>query len=111
MYIIQPRFAGGIVFWLNRHISSALKPVLASDCILCTDSSEVMRAAARKIGITHRAVNLVAGIRVVVRVYHVQNVNAYINFRQIFRRTYKKQAGLIRPVFSSAVIPELNLLR
>jgi len=60
-----------------RHISSALKPVLASDCILCTDSSKAMGAAAREIGITHRPVNLAAGIRVVARVYHVQNVNAY----------------------------------
>lgn len=60
-----------------RHISSALKPVLASDCILCTDSSKAMGAAARVIGITHRPVNLAAGIRVVARVYHVQNVNAY----------------------------------
>jgi len=60
-----------------RHISSALKPVLASDCTLCTDSSNAMGAAAREIGITHRPVNLAAGIRVVARVYHVQNVNAY----------------------------------
>ena len=36
-----------------------------------------MGAAARKIGIIHRSVNLAAGIRVVARVYHVQNVNAY----------------------------------
>ncbi len=60
-----------------RHISSALKPVLASDCILCIDSSKAMGAAAREIGITHRLVNLAAGIRIVARVYHVQNVNAY----------------------------------
>lgn len=60
-----------------KHISSALKPVLASDCILCTDGSKAMGAAARKIGITHRPVNLAAGIRVVNKVYHVQNVNAY----------------------------------
>jgi hypothetical protein len=36
-----------------------------------------MGAAAREIGITHRPVNLAAGIRVVAKVYHVQNVNAY----------------------------------
>jgi hypothetical protein len=28
-------------------------------------------------GITHRPINLAAGIRVVAKVYHVQNVNAY----------------------------------
>jgi len=36
-----------------------------------------MGAAAPVIGITHRPVNLAAGIRVVARVYHVQNINAY----------------------------------
>ena len=61
----------------KRGLSAEQIPVLASDCILCTDSSKAMGAAARKIGITHRTVNLAAGIRVVARVYHVQNVNAY----------------------------------
>jgi hypothetical protein len=30
-----------------------------------------------KMGIAHRPINLAAGIRVVTKVYHVQNVNAY----------------------------------
>lgn len=34
-------------------------------------------AVAREIGVTHRPINLAAGIRVVGKVYHVQNVNAY----------------------------------
>ena len=58
------------------HISAALKPLLASDAILCTDSGQALGAAVREIGITHRPINLTTGIRVVGKVYHVQNVNA-----------------------------------
>ena len=32
---------------------------------------------AHSFGITHRPVNLAAGIRVIAGVYHIQNVNAY----------------------------------
>lgn len=61
----------------KAHISAVLKPLLASDTVLCTDSGKALGAAAREIGITHRPVNLAAGIRVVHKVFHVQNVNAY----------------------------------
>ena len=61
----------------KQHLVEALKPILASDAILCTDGSRAMIGVARKIGITHRPVNLAAGIRVIAGVYHVQNVNAY----------------------------------
>jgi transposase-like protein len=61
----------------KAHIYAALKPVLSSDSILCTDSGKAIVAAARAMGISHRRINLAAGIRVVSRVYHVQNVNAY----------------------------------
>ena len=61
----------------RQHLVAALKPILASDAILCTDGSRAMIGVARKIGITHRPVNLAAGIRVIAGVYHVQNVNAY----------------------------------
>lgn len=61
----------------QAHISAALKPLLASDTVLCTDSGKALAAAVREIGITHRPINLAAGIRVVGKVYHVQNVNAY----------------------------------
>jgi transposase-like protein len=61
----------------KAHICAALKPVLSSDCILCTDSGKARVAAAREMGITHHRINRAAGIRVVSKVYHVQNVNAY----------------------------------
>lgn len=61
----------------KSHVAAALKPILPKDTILCTDGSPTMAAAAREIGVTHRPVNLSAGIRVIAGAYHVQNVNAY----------------------------------
>lgn len=61
----------------KAHISAALKPLLASDVIFCADSGKALGAAAREMGIAHRLINLAAGIRVVAKVYHMQNVNAY----------------------------------
>ena len=61
----------------KKHICAALKPIVAADAVLCTDGSKAARAASRSLGIVHRSVNLSAGIRVVDKVYHVQNVNAY----------------------------------
>lgn len=38
---------------------------------------KALAAVAREIGVIHRPVNLSAGIRVIGKVYHIQNVNAY----------------------------------
>jgi hypothetical protein len=56
---------------------AALKPLLPMDTILCTDGSSVLAAAVREIGVTHRPINVSAGVRVLAGVYHIQNVNAY----------------------------------
>jgi len=61
----------------KAHLCAALKPVLSSDSILCTDSGKARVAAARERGIAHHRINLAAGIRGVFKVYHVQNINAY----------------------------------
>lgn len=61
----------------KANIVAALRPILASDAILCTDGSSVLAAAAKEIGVTHRPVNVSAGQRVIAGVYHIQNVNAY----------------------------------
>lgn len=58
-------------------IEPPLRAVLAQDAVLCTDGSSVYRAVAQKLKITHRPINLSAGVRVIAGVYHVQNVNAY----------------------------------
>lgn len=59
------------------HMRSALKPIIAPDSILCSDGSKALASAARALGLSHRPVNLAAGIRCIAGVYHVQNVNAY----------------------------------
>jgi transposase-like protein len=58
-------------------IKLPLGNLLAKDAILCSDGSPLYKAASKALNITHRPVNLAAGIRVVANVYHIQNVNAY----------------------------------
>lgn len=58
-------------------IEPPLCAILAPDVVLCSDGARVYRAVAQHMKITHRPVNLSAGIRVIAGVYHVQNVNAY----------------------------------
>lgn len=81
MLICHDRTGSTSDFVLERadktHISAVLKPLLASDAVLCTGSGRALGAAVRQIGITHRPINLAAGIKVVGKVYHVQSVNAY----------------------------------
>ena len=56
---------------------NALQPVLAEDVLLCSDGLSVYKAFATETGVVHKAVNVSAGIRVVEKVFHIQNVNAY----------------------------------
>ncbi|MGV1080951.1 MAG: IS1595 family transposase [Candidatus Nanopelagicales bacterium] len=60
-----------------RHITAVLRPLIAQDAILCTDGARVYQAFARLTGITHRAINVKQGIRVLEGAFHIQNVNAY----------------------------------
>jgi transposase-like protein len=73
----------------KTHVAAALKLILPKDTILCTDGSGTLAAAAKKIGVTHRPVNLSAGIRVIAGVYHVQNVNAYDSRLKDWIRRFK----------------------
>ncbi|SDY12141.1 hypothetical protein SAMN05421754_10028 [Nitrosomonas sp. Nm58] len=61
------------------------------------------RSVAHSLGITHRPVNLSAGIRVIAGIYHIQNVNAYDSrLKQWMKRfhgvaqVFKKLSGLRR---------------
>ena len=72
----------------GAHVGAVLKPLLAPDAILCTDSSEVLTAMAKDICITHHPVNLSAGIRV-DGPWHVQNVNAYHSRLKNWLRRFK----------------------
>ena len=58
-------------------ITKVLKPVVAQDAILCTDGNKAYRAFANAENVTH--VRLIASkkSRVIDKVCHIQNVNAY----------------------------------
>jgi len=61
----------------SEAVAKVLQPMLARDSVLCAGSSLVCVRVARELGVTLKAVNVQAGIRVVEQVFHVQNVNAY----------------------------------
>ena len=58
-------------------ITKVLKPVLAQDVVLCTDGNKSYRAFANTEKVAH--VRLIASneSRVMDKVYHIQNFNAY----------------------------------
>lgn len=59
------------------HISAVLRPLVDKDAILCTDGARVYQAVARELSLTHRAINVQQGMRVIDGAFHIQNVNAY----------------------------------
>lgn len=59
------------------HIADVLRPLVDKDAILCTDGARVYQTVARTLGLTHRAINVQQGIRVIDGAFHIQNVNAY----------------------------------
>jgi len=61
----------------TQEISQTLKPVVDREAVLCADGGAAYRLFAEAEGITLKAVNLSGGIRVVEKVFHIQNVNAY----------------------------------
>jgi len=61
----------------TQEIRAVLEPILDADSVLCSDGSPVYVALAEQLHITHKPVNISAGIRVVDHAFHIQNVNAY----------------------------------
>ena len=59
------------------HITAVLRPLVDKDAILCTDGARVYQTVARDMCLTHRAINVQQGIRVIDGAFHIQNVNAY----------------------------------
>lgn len=78
--VVRDRSGASTDFILERsdkaQLITVLQPVLARDVVLCTDGSSALAAAARHIGVEHRALNMTAGQRV-QGPWHIQNVNAY----------------------------------
>ena len=57
-------------------MAHALRPLLPSDTILCTDGSSALAAAARSLNVEQHDINVAAGSRVRGDC-HIQNVNAF----------------------------------
>lgn len=61
----------------TQAVRAVLEPILDADAVLCSDGSAVYVALAKQLHLAHQPVNLSAGIRVVDKAFHIQNVNAY----------------------------------
>ena len=58
-------------------LTTHLKPILDSDALLVSDGNPTYTSFCHAEKITHKAINLSQGQRVIKGAYHVQNVNAY----------------------------------
>lgn len=54
---------------LNSHIDK--------DSVICSDGFRAYNVLTNKLGMAHKAINLTKGIRVIEKVFHIQNVNSY----------------------------------
>ncbi len=61
----------------SDYVTEALRPLIDSEAILCSDGAGVYDVFARETGITHQTINVHQGRRVLDGVFHIQNVNAY----------------------------------
>ena len=69
-------------------MASALRPLLPTDTILCTDGSSALASAARSLGVEHHAINVAAGCRV-RGAWHIQNVNAFDSRLKLWMHRFK----------------------
>ncbi len=58
-------------------LKQTLFSVLNKDIMLCSGGSAVYSTFAKETDIAHKALKMSAGIRVIDKVFHIQNVNAY----------------------------------
>jgi transposase-like protein len=87
----------------KNYIQQALSQRIG-DSILCTDSSKAFKAFAKEAKICHKMVNTKAGIRVIEKVFHIQNVNSYCSnlkrwitrFKGVATRHLDKYLGWFR---------------
>jgi transposase-like protein len=79
--ILRDRHGSTADFKLEKtdleHIKPILQERIASDAVLCSDGAAVYRSASQSLLLAHRRLNISKGIRVLGKVYHIQNVNAY----------------------------------
>ena len=60
-------------------IHEYLKPLVSQETVLCTDGSNIYRSFAKKEDIPHKRLIASSKIRVIDKIFHIQNLNAYIS--------------------------------
>jgi len=60
-----------------KKLSEELKGKLEKDSVLCTDGFKVYIKFSKDNELTHKRLNISHGVRVIEKVFHIQNVNAY----------------------------------
>lgn len=79
--VLRDRHGATVDFKLGKADLASVEPILrrylAQDALLCSDGAAVYRQAALHIPLVHCPINLSQGVRVIGKVYHIQNVNAY----------------------------------
>ena len=58
-------------------IVDTLADVMEKGSVLCTDRDSVYPSVANEYGALHKKLNIKSGLRVIEKVYHIQNVNSY----------------------------------
>lgn len=61
----------------EESLANELKGKLQKDSVLCTDGLQPYVAISLRNDLIHKRLNVSAGIRVIDKVFHIQNVNAY----------------------------------
>ena len=61
----------------GQTLSEALKPIIENGSVLCTDGHAAYPNVSIDCGTLHKRLNIKSGIKVLEKVYHIQNVNAY----------------------------------
>lgn len=61
----------------SRSISDTLADVMEKGSVLCTDGNPVYPSVANEYGALHKKLNIKSGLRLVEKIYHIQNVNSY----------------------------------
>ncbi len=83
------RTTDGVMKKVNaKTISAVLKPLLEKDTMLCADGNPAYVKVAHDMDVPLRAINVSAGIRVIDKIFHVQNVNAYDSRLQTWMRRF-----------------------
>lgn len=60
-------------------VHDSLRPLMGEEIVLCTDGNNIYQTFAKKEKIPHKRVVALDHVRVVEKIFHIQNLNAYIS--------------------------------